>query len=117
MLSKNRVEALLVAHQALFITGGRKHVLAFSAKYRMPVIGPRAEFADDGGFMSYGANIEDQTRRAGQLADKILRGTKPADIPIEQPTKFDLVVNKISAHALGISIPNEIMLQATRVIE
>jgi putative ABC transport system substrate-binding protein len=67
--------------------------------------------------MSYGSNLFESTRRAAQLADKILRGTKPADIPIELPTKFEFAVNKLTAKALGITFPGEIMLQATRVIE
>jgi putative ABC transport system substrate-binding protein len=116
-LSRNRVEAVIVTHNALFIISGRKHVLAFAARYRIPVIGPRGELTEEGALMSYGSNLDDQTRRAAQLADKILRGTKPADIPIEQPTKFELVINKITAKTLGITFPGEIMLQATRVIE
>ena len=117
LLVKNRVEALLATHVPLFISGGRKHLLAFAASYRLPVMGAREELPENGGLMSYGSRRDDQTRRAAQLADKILRGAKPADIPIEQPTTFEFVVNKITAKALGITFPAEIMLQATRVIE
>jgi putative ABC transport system substrate-binding protein len=117
LLVKNRAEALLVANQALFIGGGRKHVLAFAAKYRIPVIGPAIEFTEDSGLMSYGVNIIDSIRRAAQLADKILRGAKPADIPIELPMRFEFAVNQLTAKTLGITFPGETMLQATKVIE
>ena len=116
-LAKNRVEAVLSVHIALFITSERKRILEYAAKQRIPVVGPRSEFAEDGGFMSYSAPLADQVRRSAQLVDKILKGAKPADIPVEQPTKFELVVNMKTAKALGIKIPGEIMLQATRVIE
>jgi putative ABC transport system substrate-binding protein len=84
---------------------------------QIPVIGPRLEFASDGALMAYSSSLGDQYRRAAQLADKVLRGTKPAEIPVEQPTRFELVLNMKTAKALGITIPQSIMLQATRVIE
>jgi ABC-type uncharacterized transport system substrate-binding protein len=117
VLSKNRVEALLVTQQVLFVVSGRKHILAFASKYRIPVIGSRVEFTDEGGFMSYGSNLEDQTRRAAQIADKILKGAKPADIPVEQPTKFDLAINLFTAKAIGLAIPESFLLRADEVIE
>jgi putative ABC transport system substrate-binding protein len=115
-LVKNRVEALLITQTSLF-HNGRKRILELAASRRLPVVGARSEFADDGALMSYGALLSDQVRRSAQMADKILKGTKPADIPVELPTKFELVVNAKTAKALGITIPGEILLQANRVIE
>ena len=116
-LSKSRAEALLPVHVAFFVVSVRKRILDLAAKQRLPVIGPRREFAEDGALMSYGSILSEQVRRAAHLVDKVLKGTKPADIPVEQPTIFELVVNMKTAKTLGITIPGEIMLQATRVIE
>ena len=95
----------------------RKQTAALSVKYRLPMIFPSQEDVDDGGLLSYGANAPDQFRQAATMVDKILHGTKPAAIPLEQPTKFDLVINMKTAKALGIKFPNSIMVQATKVIE
>ena len=116
LLAKSRAQALLTTHIALFMVE-RKHILELAAKQRIPVVGHRSEMANDGALMSYSSILSDQIRRAAQLADKILKGTKPADIPVEQPTRFELAVNMKTAKALGITIPGEIMLQANRVIE
>jgi putative ABC transport system substrate-binding protein len=117
VFAKNRIKALLASHQSVFILGGRKHLLAFGAKYWIRVIGPRREFTEDGGLMSHGSIFDDHTRRGAQLADKIPKGVKPADCPIEQPTTFELVVNKNIAKTLSITFPSEILLQATKIIE
>ena len=115
-LVKCRAEALLTTHIGFFMDE-RKRILDLAARRRIPVVGHRSQLADDGALISYSALITDQIRRAAQLVDKILKGAKPADIPIEQPTKFELVVNMKTAKALGITIPGEILLQAMRVIE
>ncbi len=116
-LVKNRVEALLVTHTPLFFSG-RKRILELAASRRLPVVGFRSEYADDGALMSYSSLLSDQIRRSAQMVDTILKGTKkPADIPVEQPVKFELVVNGKTAKTLGITIPSEILLQANRVIE
>ena len=81
------------------------------------MIAHRSGLADDGALMSYSSILTEQIRRAAHLADKILKGSKPGDIPVELPTRCELVVNKRTAKALGITIPGEVMLQATRVIE
>jgi putative ABC transport system substrate-binding protein len=75
------------------------------------------EHVDAGGLMSYGPNFPDLFRRAAEVIDKILRGTKPGDIPVEQPTKFDLVINLTTAKALGLKIPESFLLRADEVIE
>ena len=85
--------------------------------FKMPIRAPRSGNVESGALLSYHSSLADHARRAAHLADKVLKGAKPADIPVEQPTKFELVVNMKTAKALGITIPQSIMLQATRVIE
>jgi putative ABC transport system substrate-binding protein len=114
--AENRVEALLLLQTAQFMTE-RKRVLDLAAKHRLPVMGYRTPFADDGALMSYSELLTEQVFRAAHIADKILRGTKPADIPVERPTKFELVINLKTARALGITIPENLLLRADRVIE
>jgi putative ABC transport system substrate-binding protein len=92
-------------------------VTALAAEHRLPAIYLFRLFTTNGGLVSYGADIADLLRRAGDYVDKILKGTKPADLPVEQPTKFDLVINLKTAKALGITIPNELLIQATELIE
>jgi putative tryptophan/tyrosine transport system substrate-binding protein len=88
-----------------------------AAEQHLPAIYLRREFAEAGGLMAYGPNFSGNWRRAATYVDKILKGTKPADLPIEQPMTFDFVVNLRTAQALGITFPNEIMLQVTEVIQ
>ena len=92
-------------------------VTALAAEHRLPALYLFRLFTTNGGLVSYGADIADLLRRAGDDVDKILKGTKPADLPVEQPTKFDLVINLKTAKALGITIPNELLIQATELIE
>jgi putative ABC transport system substrate-binding protein len=93
----------------------RINVLALGA--RLPTMWSQRDLAEAGGLMSYGPNFADQWRRAAGLVDKVLRGAKPADIPVEQPTKFDLVINLTTAKALGLAIPELFLLRADEVIE
>ena len=92
-------------------------ITALAAEHRLPALYLFRLFTTNGGLVSYGADIADLLRRAGDYVDKILKGTKPADLPVEQPTKFDLVINLKTAKALGITIPNELLIQATELIE
>jgi putative ABC transport system substrate-binding protein len=115
LLAERRVDAVLSQSSLLFNL--RQPLLEQTRRRRLPVIGPRAELANDGSLLSYGSSLSDQIRRSAHLVDKILKGTKPAQIPIEQPSTFELVVNLKVARALGIAIPKAVLLQADRVIE
>jgi putative ABC transport system substrate-binding protein len=113
---RGRAQALYVlAVPLLFASRVRINTLAPAA--RLPTMHGVREYVEAGGLMSYGPNWPDMWRRAADLVDKILRGAKPADIPIEQPTKFDLVVNLTTAKALGLTIPESFLLRADEVTE
>jgi putative tryptophan/tyrosine transport system substrate-binding protein len=113
---KGRADVLYLCADPLVVTNRiRINTLALAA--RLPTMHVFREFVEAGGLMSYGANITDLFRRAAELVDKILRGAKPSDIPVEQPTKFDLVINLTTAKALGLTIPESFLLRADEVIE
>jgi len=95
----------------------RERIRDLVAKSRLPSISASGGRVEYGGFMSYGANMDDLYRRAATFVDKILKGTKPADLPVEQPRKFNFVVNLKTAKQLGITIPPEVLIQATKVIK
>ncbi len=112
----------LGVHAYMMITGSlltaqRQEIVDRTIRARLPAISPQNEFAEAGGLMSYGPLQHDNFRRAAAYVDKILKGAKPGELPIEQPTKFELVLNLKTAKALGITIPQSILVQATRVIE
>jgi putative ABC transport system substrate-binding protein len=90
---------------------------ALVAKHRLPAMYPLSEYVRDGGLMSYGASITDLDRRAATYVDKILKGGKPADLPIEQPTKFDFIINLKAAKQIGLTIPPNVLARADRVIK
>jgi len=92
-------------------------ITALAARFRLPTMGGHNVIPEAGGLMSYGSNRLDLVRLAAILVVKILKGAKPGELPIEQPTKFDLVINMKAAQTLGIKIPNSVMVQATRVIK
>jgi len=95
----------------------RKQVVALAAKRRLPVVYGYRDFVDDGGLMSYGPDRVDHYRRTAVYVDKILRGAKPADLPVEQPTKFELVINVKTAKALGLAIPQSLLVRADQIIQ
>jgi putative ABC transport system substrate-binding protein len=111
-----RVQAIYVCSSPL-LTTNRVRVVTLALSARLPTIFGFREYVDAGGLMSYGANFPDLFRRAAEYVDKILRGTKPADIPVEQPTKFDLVINLTTAKALDLIVPATLLARADEVIE
>ena len=113
---KGRAEALYVFGEPVS-NSNRARISALAGEARLPTVSGFREFVDAGGLLSYGANLADQFRRAADYVDKILRGAKPADLPVEQPTKFDLVINLTTAKALGIEIPPTLLARADEVIE
>jgi putative tryptophan/tyrosine transport system substrate-binding protein len=110
-----RPEALLVLGDALFDLH-RHQIAAFATQQHLPGVFPSREWVVAGGLMSYGPNLPDLFRRAATYVDKILQGAKPADLPVEQPTTFELVINLKTAQALGLTIPPSLLFQATEVI-
>ena len=94
----------------------RRRLAELAAKSRLPAVYPLSEYVDAGGLMAYGPDLADMYRRAATYVDRILKGTQPADLPVEQPTKFDLVINLKAAKALRLTIPPSLMARADRVI-
>ena len=113
---QGRAHALYVCADPL-VNAKRKDIIALALGARLPTIFGERENIDAGGLMSYGPNVADMFRRAAELVDKVLRGAKPAEIPVEQPTKFELVFNLNTAKALGITIPPTLLARADEVIE
>jgi putative tryptophan/tyrosine transport system substrate-binding protein len=95
----------------------RREILALVAAARVPALYSEREFADDGGLIAYGTNVPDNFRRAAGYVDRILKGAEPADLPVQQPVKFDFVVNLKTAKELGLTIPPAILARADEVIE
>jgi putative ABC transport system substrate-binding protein len=111
-----RAGALTVLPSTMFF-GERRRLVDLAAKNRLPAVYSSRDFVDAGGLMSYGPDYADVFRRAATYVDKILKGAKPGDLPVEQPTKFELVINLKTAKALGLTIPPSLLLRADQVIE
>ena len=114
--TQSRVEAVLPTQNPLFARE-RAQILELAAKQRIPVMGFTGSWADDGTLISYSASLVEEMQNAARLVDKILKGAKPADIPVEQSTRFELVVNMKVAKALGITIPQSFLIQVDKVID
>ena len=114
--TRGRAGALVVVDDAL-VTRHRFEILNLAVKHSLPVISLYKQFAEAGGLIAYGASTLDMYRRAADYVDKILKGAKPGELPIEQPTKFELVINLKTAKALGLTIPQSLLLRADQVIE
>jgi putative tryptophan/tyrosine transport system substrate-binding protein len=114
--TKVRSAAVAGTHASLFTTN-RKRIVDLAAKNRLPAIYSREDYVDSGGLMSYGADRAEPYRRAALMIDKILKGAKPADLPVEQPTKFELVINLKTAQALSLTIPPIVLMRAERVVK
>ena len=115
-MTRARAGALTVFPSLMF-TNERKQLAGLAAKNRLPAVYPSREYVDAGGLMSYGPDLTDLFRRAATYVDKILKGAKPADLPVEQPTKFELIINLKAAKALGLTIPQSVLGRADQVIE
>jgi len=115
-IAGERADALIVFPSPMLFLE-RRRIVELAAKHRLPSMAMAREFVELGGLMSYGASIADLSRRSATYVDKILKGAKPADLPVEQPTKFELLVNLNTARELGLTIPREFLLLADEVIE
>jgi len=114
--SKERADAVLVLQSGV-ATAHRTEIAKLAIKSRLPAIYPRSDFVEDGGLMSYGVIFTDLDRRAATYVDKILKGAKPADLPVEQPKKFDFIINLKAAKQIGLTIPPNVLVRANRVIK
>src|SRR5262245_6945592 len=115
-LNKDRPDGLYVLGGPLMLANG-KRIADFALKSRLPSAAVRREFVDAGGLMYYGADLADSYRRVAYFVDRILKGAKPADLPVEQPTKFEFVINLKTAKQIGLIIPPEVLARATRLIK
>jgi putative ABC transport system substrate-binding protein len=113
---RERCEAMVVLLDPN-VSSFRSELIGMAARLRIPSVYPTLEFTDDGGLVAYSTDVRSQFRRAASYVDRILKGAKPADLPVERPTKFELVINLRTATALGIKIPQSVLVRADRVIE
>jgi putative tryptophan/tyrosine transport system substrate-binding protein len=115
-MGKQRPDGLYVIGSPLMYANG-KRIVAFALKSRLPSIHQNREAVDAGGLMSYGADLAESYRRVAYYVDRILKGAKPADLPVEQPTKFELVINLKTAKQIGVTIAPDVLARASRVIK
>ena len=113
---QKQIKAIMATNTRPFLTE-RKHIVELAGKYRLPAVYGQKEFVDEGGLMSYGVEQDDLHRRAAVYVDKILKGAKPADLPVQQPTKFEFVINLKTAKQIGLTIPPDVLARANRVIK
>jgi putative ABC transport system substrate-binding protein len=113
---QKQVGAIMTTASRTFL-GERKRIVALAVKYRLPAIYLQKEFVEEGGLMSYGADYDDLYRRAAVYVDKILKGAKPADLPVQQATKFEFIVNLKAAKQIGLTIPQRVLARADKVIK
>jgi putative ABC transport system substrate-binding protein len=115
-LSRRRTDALVVTGDTFFATQ-RNQLVTLAARHAIPAIYQRREYAQAGGLITYGTNFSDMFRQTGSYAGRILKGAKPTDLPIIQPTRFELVINRKTAKILGLQIPDKLLAVADEVIE
>ena len=115
-MTRERIDAVVVINSPLVYIE-RKRIADLALKHKLPAIYGSAEYADAGGLLAYGPSYMDLFRRAALYVDKILKGANPGDLPIEQPTTFELVINANTARALGVAIPPSVLARASRVIQ
>ena len=116
IMKRERMDAVIVAVDSFFV-GQRQQIAELTLKNRLPSMFSAQEHVEAGGLMSYGQNLADMYRRAAGYVDKIFKGAKPGELPIEQPAVFSLAINRKTANALGLKIPQELLLRADKVIE
>lgn len=115
-MTRERAHALMLFPSSMLFFE-RKRIVDLAAKHRLRSMYATRQYVDVGGLLSYGANQADLTRRAATYVDKIIKGAKPGDLPVEQPTKFELVINLKTARTLGLTMPQPLLLRADEVIE
>ena len=115
--NKNRPDGLYVPGGGQLLNANRKRIVGLALKSRLPSMYGNREFVDAGGLMSYRADIADSYRRVAYYVDRILKGAKPADLPVEQPTKFEFMINLKTAKQIGLTIPPEVLARATKLIK
>jgi putative tryptophan/tyrosine transport system substrate-binding protein len=115
-MRRTNVNALLSVSDTVF-GSHRKRIVELAAKHRLPAIGERKEFSEDGGLIAYGVDIPELFRRAAVYVDRIVKGTKPSDLPIERPSKFEFVINLKTAKQIGVTIPQSVLFRATKVVK
>jgi putative tryptophan/tyrosine transport system substrate-binding protein len=113
---RERVQGVVAMPGPIFLVE-RRHLSEIALKYRLPVVFPQREYVESGGLMAYGSSLSDLFARAAQFVDRIVKGARSADLPVEQPTKFELIINLKTAKALGLTIPQSLLLRADQVIE
>jgi putative ABC transport system substrate-binding protein len=116
-LNKQRPGGLYVHGGGALMSNNQKRIVDFALKSRLPSVYVRREFVEAGGLMSYGADIADSYRRVAYFVDRILKGAKPADLPVEQPMRFELVINLHTAKQIGMTIEPNVLVRATKVIK
>jgi putative ABC transport system substrate-binding protein len=115
-LNKQRPDGLYVPAGGPLMRANQKRIVGFAIKSRLPSVYGSRGYVDAGGLMSYGADIADSYRRVAYFVDRILKGAKPADLPVEQPTKFEFVINQKTAKQIGVMIPPDLLARATKII-
>jgi ABC-type uncharacterized transport system substrate-binding protein len=113
---RRRVDAILTLADA-FLWSQRERIVALAARHRLPAMYPELDFSESGGLMSYGSSVAENFRRAAGYVDRILKGTKPADLPVEQPATLELMINLKTARALGLTVPQSLLVRAAHIIE
>jgi putative ABC transport system substrate-binding protein len=116
-LTSERVQAFIVAAATIVMFARRTAIAQFAQSNRLASMYAAREYVDAGGLMSYGANVSDMFRRSALYVDKILKGAKPGDLPVEQPTKFELVINTRTAKAIGLTLPPSLLVRADHILE
>ena len=116
MMARQNARALIVSADSFFV-GQKNQIAELATKQRLPSIGEYGEYVEAGGLLSYGQNLRENSRRAATYVDKIFKGANPGDIPVEQPTRFELFINRKTAKALGLTIPQSLLISATKIIE